>query len=454
MKIPLITILLVLSVPMGALAREPSAISAVKNDDVALLLFMVKNGGSEQVTKAEANGVTPLHVAAALNKAELVELLIAFGAGPDAKTDNGFTPLHWAASRDAVEALARLLAGGAAIDLATPEGITPLHWAASKNATNSVALLLAQQGDIHSKTASGLRPLHWAVAREADEAANILAYIEVSEELDTEVIETASFEPPTSPDDLIADDPTVHIPSAIMTPTIHKGHSFNIPLGSGEELSFIWLESLKLWFGKFEITNGEYRRFKHTHASMFVESFTLDKDDQPAVFVTWNQAKAYCNWLNNNYSKTIPDNWIFRLATSQEWIFSARCGTERKYPWGDEWPPKYGNFSDISAKKDLPDWSGIVDYDDSFTVTCPVAYSGTNEWGICGMGGNVWEWCEDWYGKDKKSKVRHGGGWDFDTKSSLAIDYRGFDRPNMKYDTVGFRIVIAKRHHRTEPSTE
>lgn len=418
--------------------------TTIKDDDISSLIFILQNTGREQASKPREHNVTPLHVAAALNRSEFIRVLISFGADIDARTENGFTPLHWAASKDAVDALRALIQAGADPDIATPTGITPLHWAASKNATNAVAYLLTNKGNIHSETVSGMRPLHWAVKKDAEEAANLLAYIEVSEQVESDDGATASFEPVAS-EDIVPDSDAAKVPVAAMTPQVHKGTSFAIPLGAGEEMSFIWLESQKLWFGKFEVTNGQFRRFKHSHTSMFVDSLSLDDDDQPVVFVTWNDAKDFCNWLNSNYNKTIPDKWVFRLPTGLEWIYAAKCNTTRKYPWGDAWPPLYGNYSDLSAKKVFADWKGIDNYNDGFAATCPVIYSGTNEWDICGMGGNVWEWCEDWYGKDQSEKILHGGGWDFDDQASLTIDYRGFDKPNMKFDTVGFRVVISER---------
>jgi len=78
-------------------------------------------------------------------------------------------------------------------------------------------------------------------------------------------------------------------------------------------------------------------------------------------------------------------------------------------------------------------------------VTCPVDKSGANEAGIHGLAGNVWEWCDDWFDPDKKYKVRHGGSWDFDEKPSLAVLFRGFDRPDLKDDTIGFRLVVSPK---------
>ena len=93
----------------------------------------------------------------------------------------------------------------------------------------------------------------------------------------------------------------------------------------------------------------------------------------------------------------------------------------------------------------MKEWRGIEGYNDNYAVSCPVSQSGSNEWGICGLAGNVWEWCDDWYDAAKKYKVRHGGSWDFDEQPSLAILFRGFDRPIVRDDTVGFRIVVSPK---------
>jgi len=144
----------------------------------------------------------------------------------------------------------------------------------------------------------------------------------------------------------------------------------------------------------------------------------------------------------------MPKNFIARLPTDREWTAMAKCGSERIYPWGDEWPPKYGNFSDLTARKELTNWSGIRGYDDGCAVSSPVTESGPNEWNIYGLAGNVWEWCDDWFDSSKQYKVRHGGSWDFDYRKSLRIDYRGFDKPDTKDDTIGFRVVIAPKKQR------
>ena len=131
-----------------------------------------------------------------------------------------------------------------------------------------------------------------------------------------------------------------------------------------------------------------------------------------------------------------------RLPSADEWQKFARCGGERIYPWGNPWPPLYGNFADESAAAVFEEWPFIAGYDDGHPVTCDVRESGRNEWGLFGVGGNVWEWTVDWYDDSEEHKVRLGGAWDTHQSELMWIDHRGFDRPAARYDSIGFRVVL------------
>jgi len=401
----------------------------------------------EEVNATIGGGITPLHMAAALNSKETVSLLLCKGADPNACTSGGFTPLHWAAGRDAADAAGLLLAAGAALSPETYNGITPLHWAASKNATNVVKLLITRGTDISAATESGLTPLHWAVMKDAVDAAVFLAFKDISKQMDQELEEGKLLEE-ESPEEEEGAEEESETPMALRAPALPRpafGKALIVPIGFGEELEFVWIDSMKLWAGKYEVSNGQFRRFKPKHDSLFREEFSLDGPGQPAVYMSWSEANAFCNWLTRNYADRIPLGCGFRLPSGREWTACARCGDKRRYPWGNKWPPAYGNFSDFAARKRLSSWQGIRHYDDGHPVTCAVTESGVNEWGIYGLAGNVWEWCDDWFDTSRQYKVRRGGCWDFDDKKSLRIDARGFDRPDAHYDTVGFRVVVSKQ---------
>ncbi len=205
-------------------------------------------------------------------------------------------------------------------------------------------------------------------------------------------------------------------------------------------MDFIWIDTMKIWVSKYEVTNGDYRKFKATHDSKKSMGFSLNKDRQPVLEVSYYDAVGYCTWLNAVSGKeaNLPDGYMYRLPSREEWETVARCGNERLYPWGNEWPPKYGNFGNQEV---FPSTWKLDGYTDEFPVTCEVEKSGANEWGIFGMAGNVWEWTSEL--KDNKRAVL-GGDWTSVSKATLIITvasaYAPMDEP---FDNIGFRIFLA-----------
>ncbi len=431
-----------------------SLFQAIRDHDVPLAERMLQESGDAAVHGTADNGITPLHIAAALNQVDMVAMLLEHGADAGAVTGGGFTALHWAAGRNAAAAAELLLDQGADIAAITINGITPLHWAANNNATNVTSLLLIRGADPLPETASGRTPLHWAVMNESQGAAISLAFQVVSEQMEQEpptdwlVSPTNEVPGPEPFLDATTDlplDESDGLPPVDHLPRPAFGRSLTVPIGFGESLHFTWLDGMRIWVGTYEVTNGQFRRFRPKHKSMFYEGFSLNGNSQPAVYVSWNDARDLCKWLNKTFRDRIPRECHFRLPLSQEWQAFARCGDNRLYPWGSQWPPRYGNFSDLTARQSFASWEGIRHYDDGYAVTCPVTKSGANEWGLYGLGGNVWEWCDGWYDAGRTYRIRHGGGWDFDGETSLRVSTRGFDRPEARYDTIGIRLVVSKR---------
>ncbi len=100
------------------------------------------------------------------------------------------------------------------------------------------------------------------------------------------------------------------------------------------------------------------------------------QDNHPVIHVSWNDAKAYCDWLTKKTGKT------YRLPTEAEWEYGARGGKQSK---GYEYAGS-NNIDDVAWHRGI-----------SGHKTHAVGEKQPNELGLYDMSGNVFEWCSDWY---------------------------------------------------------
>ena len=119
-------------------------------------------------------------------------------------------------------------------------------------------------------------------------------------------------------------------------------------------------------------------------------------DEHPVVNVSWNDAVAFCKWLNRKEGKT------YRLPTEAEWEYACRAGTTTRYYSGDdpETLAKVGNVADAALKAKFPDWQYTIKANDGYVFTAPVGKFTPNAFGLYDMHGNAWQWCTDWYGAE------------------------------------------------------
>ncbi|MCC5842603.1 MAG: SUMF1/EgtB/PvdO family nonheme iron enzyme [Opitutales bacterium] len=161
-----------------------------------------------------------------------------------------------------------------------------------------------------------------------------------------------------------------------------RGQNAEVELPGGVKMSFTWVAAMNLWVGTYEVTNAEFRAFRSGHNS----GDNFNGPRQPVVQVSYDDAVAFCDWLTEREHSAgrLPEGYRYRLANGNEWTRFAQCGTNRTYPWGNSMPPTRGNYS-----------NRINGYNAGAGRTVNVENAGRNEWGLYGVGGNVWEWTSE-----------------------------------------------------------
>ncbi len=227
--------------------------------------------------------------------------------------------------------------------------------------------------------------------------------------------------------------------------------------------------------GKTEVTVGNFRRFVEaagyrTDAEREGHCWALggdgkwaeqagrdwknpgfpQSDRHPVVCVSWNDAKAYVQWLSQQGLGR------FRLPSESEWEYAARGGKSAYYSFGDNIAIlcDYANIADTTAAERLP--LGMVEScDDREVYTAAVGGYRPNRYGLHDSHGNVWEWTEDcwhdsytgapsdeapWLVGDCARRVLRGGSWGDDPVLARS-SYRDRNLTGIRGDNVGFRVV-------------
>lgn len=142
-------------------------------------------------------------------------------------------------------------------------------------------------------------------------------------------------------------------------------------------------------------------------------------NDFPAVCLTYNDAKAYADWLSGQTGQK------FRLPNEVEWEYAARAGSKTEYPWGNEIGKNLANCG----------WCGS-EY--SNRSAAPVGSFAPNAFGIYDTVGNVWEWTHK--AAQQSDVTVRGGAWNF-APSLARASTRLILAPDFRANYIGFRLV-------------
>ena len=185
--------------------------------------------------------------------------------------------------------------------------------------------------------------------------------------------------------------------------------------------------------GVHEVTQAQYEQVMGVNPSEYKGA------NNPVEMVSWEDAVEFCRRLSELPAEKEAGN-VYRLPTEAEWEYACRAGTTTMYSFGDD-------------ESDLRNYAWYLRY--SGGGTHPVGGKKPNAWGVYDMHGNVWEWCQDWYGdypsgsvtdpsgaKSGETRVFRGGSWSMTPEHCRsATRFGGF--PWYRNGYFGFRVCLS-----------
>jgi formylglycine-generating enzyme required for sulfatase activity len=247
--------------------------------------------------------------------------------------------------------------------------------------------------------------------------------------------------PPPTPTPLPTSTPAPEGAEAIPAPAVTDvmveipAGPFTMGTGSGEpnEAPVHEVDLPAFMMDKFEVTNADFAVFvEATGYETYAEkegrtswrvAYSEGKESHPVVYVTFEDALAYCAWVDK------------RLPTEAEWEKAARGPEGFIFPWGDEWDASQANVKESGLRG-----------------TVAVGSYPPNGYGVCDMAGNVWEWVDSPYeaypGSDYQDakyspdlRGLRGGGWFDDEEQVRATNRNAGDPAITANDDIGFRCA-------------
>lgn len=222
------------------------------------------------------------------------------------------------------------------------------------------------------------------------------------------------------------------------------------------------------WMATIEVTNQQIKALMPEHDSRYIgqqwkdhttPGYSANEPAQPAVRVTWENAKEYCKLLSEKTGLNI------KLPTEEQWEWACRAGSTDDMWYGDR-SAEYSNYENMAdfTIKDLAVWGlePTVPMPDGFfcrqfwdfvprdkasndknLISAAGAQYQANPWGLYDMHGNVAEWTDSDSDESNfdQHKIVKGGSWR-DRASKSTASSRRYYRPWQAPYNVGFRVII------------
>ncbi len=187
-----------------------------------------------------------------------------------------------------------------------------------------------------------------------------------------------------------------------------------------------------------EVTQGQWRKVMGSRP-WSGKKYVQENANNAAAYISWNDCQAFIRKLNQ-----MEGGNKYRLPTEAEWEYACRAGSSTRFCFGDS-DGQLGNYA----------WYRKNAWDVGDKYAHSVGIKKPNAWGFYDMHGNVWEWCQDWFGNypsgsvtdptgpsSGSNRVDRGGSW-YDLARYCRSANRDWLTPGRRDCILGFRLAFS-----------